>query len=80
MVREKYRCIVCGRVFPKGQGIVVNYGKILLTFHSSKCASKFFRELLNITPYEELGKYVKELYDEYIEKLEVLEKKRSKKI
>ncbi len=41
-----YVCIVCGRKFPRGQGIVVEKAGFTLAFHSSRCASKFFRLLL----------------------------------
>lgn len=40
---KKYVCIVCGRTFPEGQGIVLRRANIELTFHSKSCLSKFFR-------------------------------------
>ncbi len=42
---DKFTCIVCGRKFPKGQGVVIELGKTTLIFHSTKCATKFFRLL-----------------------------------
>jgi len=80
MVVEKYRCIVCGRVFPKGQGVVVKYGDISLCFHSNKCVSKFFKHLLETAPYDDLGKHVKAVYREFEEKLRAVMEKRVKKI
>lgn len=80
MTRNKYRCIVCGRVFSEGQGIVIKYGNILLYFHSNRCVSKFFRKLLEITPYDELGKYIKEISEEFVEQLKKIEETKSKKI
>jgi len=47
------RCLVCGRPFPEGQGIVVKRGKIYLSFHSSRCAAKFLRML--VMDSEEIG-------------------------
>ena len=43
---EKYKCIVCGRKFPKGQGIVLVVGGKEYPFHSKTCAVKFFRRLI----------------------------------
>lgn len=40
------RCVICGRKIPEGQGIVLSRGSLILRFHSSKCASKFLRALL----------------------------------
>ena len=45
-MKIKYKCIVCGRKFHQGQGIVIEYGKYRLAFHSSRCASKFLKLLL----------------------------------
>ncbi|MCE4608194.1 MAG: hypothetical protein F7B61_04465 [Caldisphaeraceae archaeon] len=47
MVDEEYTCIVCGKKFYPGQGIVLQRGSLRLFFHSSKCASKFFKMLLD---------------------------------
>ncbi|RLG81618.1 MAG: hypothetical protein DRO13_00720 [Thermoprotei archaeon] len=80
MRREKYRCIVCGRVFPQGQGIIIKYQDMLLSFHSSKCASKFLRILLETTPYSDLGKHIKRIHEDLVEQLKMLDKKRAKKI
>ncbi|ABN70071.1 conserved hypothetical protein [Staphylothermus marinus F1] len=78
--KKKYNCIVCGRVFPEGQGIIIEYDGLLLTFHSNRCASKFFRELLERVPPDELKDYIKRLVSEYNERLEAFRKLRSKKI
>ncbi|MCE4624200.1 MAG: hypothetical protein F7B11_05590 [Caldisphaeraceae archaeon] len=47
MVKEEYTCVVCGKKFYPGQGIVLQRGSLRLFFHSSKCASKFFKMLLD---------------------------------
>ena len=39
-------CIVCGKPFHEGQGVVVEVRGRILEFHSSRCASKFLRRLL----------------------------------
>ncbi len=80
MVRNRYKCIVCGRVFPEGQGIVIKYGNLVLSFHSSRCAAKFLKRLVENTPYEDIGKYVREVYEEFIEELKKKEELRAKKI
>ncbi|MEM0491125.1 MAG: hypothetical protein QXR02_05170 [Acidilobaceae archaeon] len=43
VVESRYKCIVCGRVFPEGQGVIVSRGGLTLTFHSGRCAYKFFK-------------------------------------
>jgi len=80
MPRVKYTCIVCGRVFPEGQGIVLKHGDLLLTFHSSRCVSRFLKRLLDNTPYEEIGRFVKNVYEEFIEEAKKRRESRVKKI
>jgi len=80
LVSARYRCVVCGRVFPKGQGIVLSYGDLTLSFHSSRCASRFFKSLVERVPREELKGYVKKIMEEYEEALSQREKARAKKI
>lgn len=43
MPAKKYTCVVCGRVFPEGQGIIIRRAGIELAFHSKACLAKFFR-------------------------------------
>lgn len=77
---EKHTCIVCGRVFPKGQGIVINHGGLTLCFHKSKCASKFLKHLLENTPYGEIGKFVRNVAEFFEERLSREREIRRKKI
>lgn len=42
----KYTCLVCGRTFYEGQGVVIRRGGLELAFHSSRCAAKFLRLLV----------------------------------
>ncbi len=44
---HRHTCVVCGRVFPEGQGIVVRIGDRSIAFHSSRCAARFYRMLLD---------------------------------
>lgn len=80
MGKIKHKCIVCGRTFPNGQGIIINYGDLELKFHSNRCASKFLRLLLERVPHEELKEYVKRITEELKEKISLLEKSRVKSI
>ncbi|NOZ88314.1 MAG: hypothetical protein GXO15_00110 [Crenarchaeota archaeon] len=43
MNKRRYTCIVCGRSFPEGQGIIITRAGITLAFHSKSCLAKFFR-------------------------------------
>jgi ribosomal protein L24E len=79
-VERRHKCIVCGRPFPEGQGIVLRISGEVLEFHSSKCFSKFARDLLTRLPEEEVKGYIKKLREEYIELLEQKQKLRSKRI
>jgi len=46
LAKRYYECLVCGRRFPEGQGIVLYKAGTPLYFHSSRCAAKFLRLLL----------------------------------
>ncbi len=76
----RHKCVVCGRPFPEGQGIVIRYGDLELEFHSSRCASKFFRSLLERVEPRILQPYIKRLVEEYAELLEARAKKKAKSI
>ncbi|MEB3825143.1 MAG: hypothetical protein LRS47_00560 [Desulfurococcales archaeon] len=77
MVKEYLECSVCGRKFPRGQGIVVSKSGFTLYFHSSKCASKFLRLLLERLDEECAGRSIREVLEELEEarKSRVREKK-----
>ncbi len=77
---RKYQCIICGRKFPEGQGITIEYGDIVLTFHSNRCASKFLRLLLERIPPEEIKGYVKRLREELLEGLKAKTLAKTKRI
>lgn len=44
---DRYICIVCGRVFPKGQGVILKVEDSEIVFHSSKCAARFYKMLID---------------------------------
>lgn len=77
---SKYICLICGRKFPQGQGIIIKYGRLELAFHSNRCASKFLRLLLERIPPEEAEGYVKRLRDELIEAIKEKMKLKQKRI
>lgn len=80
MSADKYKCIVCGRPFPRGQGVVLNVAGITLAFHSNRCFAKFCRALLERLPGDEVRGYVKRVVEEFEESLEQKMRAKSKKI
>lgn len=78
---DKFTCIVCGRTFPKGQGVIIEIGKTTLYFHSTKCATKFFKLLIErIEDKDVLEKTAKELINEFEEIRKRKEELHKKKI
>lgn len=77
---NKHKCIVCGRVFPEGQGIILDIGDEVLEFHSAKCFSKFTKRLFEKIPIDEIKGYVKRVREEYEEYLSQRNKIKAKKI
>ncbi len=77
---SKNRCVVCGRAFPDGQGIVLRSGEVTLSFHSSKCASKFLKILLERLPSDEAKPYLTKISDELEEVLKAKARAKAKKI
>ncbi len=63
-------CIVCGRKFPDGQGIVIQIGdRIKLEFHKSRCAARFFRNLAPLLDPECVSRAIDALVKDYRERL-----------
>jgi len=77
---EKLECIVCGRKFPLGQGIIVNICGFTLRFHSKNCAVKFFRVFASRLTGDEAKRVTKEVIDEFLSKLNEQRKLKSKKL
>ena len=77
VARDYYECVVCGRKFPVGQGIVLRKSGFTLYFHSSKCASKFLKLLLERLDGECTRNAVREVLDE-LDKLKASKVKEKK--
>ncbi len=77
---SKSKCVVCGRLFPEGQGMVLRSGEVILSFHSSKCASKFLKILLEKLPPDEAKPYLTKIADELNEVLRAKARAKAKKI
>lgn len=67
-----YNCIVCGKKFPEGQGVVIRREGIELYFHSKDCLGRFAKRLLLDAPD------ISCLLDEIRELVKQFEKLRSK--
>ncbi len=74
------RCLVCGRYFHEGQGIVLNYYGYTLEFHSSRCAAKFLRRLLEELDPSCGRSAVARLVDEYRRVLREIDERSAKRI
>ena len=77
-VKQKYTCIVCGRTFYEGQGIVYGIKGTRLYFHSKACAYKFFKDLIELSNPDCLN--LKDVLKKYEELAEQREKKAKKVI
>jgi ribosomal protein L24E len=71
MKSEKYVCLVCGRKFPKGQGIVVERAGITLSFHNKSCLAKFFKLIVERIDEKEYKRVVRQLIEEFNSLLEM---------
>lgn len=77
---KKYECIVCGKKFPEGQGILIEFGDITLSFHSKSCALKFFKTLLSRIEFDIAKKYVSEVVEEFRKRITDERRLKAKKI
>lgn len=66
---KRYRCIVCGRYFPEGQGIVLRRAGIELTFHSKTCMARFFRLFIERLDESDFKRAARETMREFEELL-----------
>ncbi len=80
LMAEKLECIVCGRKFPRGQGITLVIGGKEYAFHSKRCALKFLRRVLEEIDEGILTKVFNNVAKEFAEELEELRKRKAKKI
>jgi len=77
---EVHTCIVCGRPFHEGQGIVIRRGDLVLEFHSARCASKFLRLLVERSDASCVEGPIKQISKELREAAEKRREGRSKVI
>jgi len=77
---EKLECMVCGRKFPLGQGVIINMCGFTLKFHNKSCAMKFFRVFASRLTGDEAKKVTKEVIDEFLSRLNEQRKLKSKKL
>uniref|UniRef100_A0A7J3ZML6 TRASH domain-containing protein n=1 Tax=Fervidicoccus fontis TaxID=683846 RepID=A0A7J3ZML6_9CREN len=60
------RCVVCGKTFPEGQGIVIEHSRLVLEFHSKRCLARFFRRLFQDAPdISCIEKTIKDILEEF---------------
>ncbi len=78
--RKYYKCLVCGRPFPRGQGIIIEKAGFKLTFHSSKCAAKFLKLLMERIDSDCIRPALRELVKELEESLKIKQEKTKKVI
>lgn len=80
-VKEKDTCIICGKPVYKSQGIIIKTSGDTLVFHSSKCAARFLKILLEDTEQEQcINKILKNALEVIKRQKEELMKKTAKKI
>lgn len=77
---EKLTCVVCGRKFSIGQGIIINFGKNTYNFHSKACALKFIKKVLESLEPSELEKVADRVAEEYSKILKEKAERTAKKI
>lgn len=80
MAERSYACIVCGRKFPEGQGIVLSRGGVTLHFHSSRCAAKFLRRLIENSSDSCIAESLKETLEAFTRALDARKKAAGKVI
>ncbi len=77
---ERLECLVCGRKFPKGQGVVLRVKGRDYAFHSKVCALKFLRRVLEEIDENVLDPAFRRVAEEFREELEERRAKVAKKI
>ncbi|MCD6324162.1 MAG: hypothetical protein J7L55_03545 [Desulfurococcales archaeon] len=79
-VKVRYECVVCGRKFPKGQGVTLVVGGKEFHFHSKSCAIKFIKRVIEEIDQGELLRAFERVEKEFREELELRAEKTAKKI
>jgi len=62
---EKLVCVVCGRKFSVGQGVLISFGRSTYNFHSKACALKFVKKVLESLEPSELERVADRVAEEY---------------
>jgi len=76
----RYKCLVCGRPFPEGQGIKMRIAGEELYFHSNRCLARFFKSLVGYVDESCIRGAIRETISEYNKLLEDRIKSRAKVI
>ncbi len=79
-MRDKYVCIVCGKKFPKGQGVVLVVKGRKYPFHSKGCAVRFFRRLIEELDPNALSDAFERVRKSFEDELRAKEERNVKKI
>ncbi|MCD6428750.1 MAG: hypothetical protein J7L12_03945 [Desulfurococcales archaeon] len=77
---EKLTCIVCGRKFPRGQGVIFTIEGKEYVFHSKKCAIKFIRRVIEELDKSALKSAFDKVSSEFEKELELAKERVTKKI
>ena len=76
----KFECIVCGKKFPQGQGVIISIGTRNYYFHSKRCALKFIRRALEEFDKDQLIQVFEKITKEFREERKSREELRKKVI
>ncbi|AWR95029.1 hypothetical protein [Acidianus brierleyi] len=77
-MEQKHVCLVCGKSFTEGQGIILTIADRKLEFHSKSCAYKFLKEVIMNSEKDCISSPLKDVYKKYsdlLDKREKIEKK-----
>lgn len=77
---KKYECLVCGRIFPEGQGIKLSLAGKDVYFHSKRCALKFFKSLILYIDQKILEQAIRLAIREFEERLREVHEKTKKSL
>ncbi len=65
MGKRYYECLTCGRKFPHGQGVIIEKAGFILHFHSTRCAYKFLKLVIERADNGCIASSIKEVKDEF---------------
>ncbi len=79
-MKIRFVCPVCGRKFPKGQGVTLSVGGKEFHFHSKSCAIKFIKRVIEEVDQRELLEAFEKVNKEFRDRLNRRVEQRAKKI